>query len=159
MSLRKIIKEAINEDLNNPLAMVMNIDKEFLLDYLKESGGDPQSTYATQLLKYHNIPVQTGTLYFFDELIRENENLDLDNATPEDIKIPQLKRYKVSFEVPVRNYSTEYWELESFGYSVKNIEYRVGDDVNYWDGKMVDKYTDEGETDDEYEVTSITEID
>lgn len=159
MSLRKIIKEAINEDLNNPLAMVMNIDKEILLDYLKESGGDPKSTYAIQLLKYHNIPVQTGTLYFFDELMKENENLDLDNATPEDIEIPQLKRYKVSFEVPVRHYSTEYWEIESFGYSTKNIEDRIGDDIVFWNGKMVDKYTDEGETDDEYEVTSITEID
>ncbi len=158
MSLRKIIKEAINEDLNNPLAMVMNIDKEILLDYLKESGGDPQSIYAKQLLKYHNIPVQTGTLYFFDELMRENENLDLDNATPEDIEIPQLKRYKVSFEVPVRHYSTEYWEIDALGYSVKNIEDRVGDDIIFWNGKMVDKYTDEGETD-EYEVTNITEID
>lgn len=159
MSLRKIIKEAINEDLNNPLVMVMNIDKEILLDYLKESGGDPKSTYAKQLLKYYNIPIQSGTLYFFDELMKENENLDFDNATPEDIEIPQLKKYKVSFEVPVRHYSTEYWEIESLGYSTKNIEDRVGDDINYWDGKMVDKYTDEGETDDEYDITSITEID
>ena len=72
--------------------------------------------------------------------------------------IPELKKYKVKFEVPVRHYSTEYWEIDTFGYSTSDIENRVGSDINFWDGKMVDKYTDEGESD-EYETTDIIEID
>lgn len=155
MSLKKIIKESIKLVSDNPA----KIDKEFLFDCLKD--GKNMSDYlkfARQLLKYYNIPATDAALGFFIELHKLNENLDFENSTGDDLIIPELKKYKVKFEVPVRHYSTEYWEIDTFGYSTSDIENRVGSDINYWDGKMVDKYTDEGESD-EYEATDIIEID
>lgn len=75
---------------------------------------------------------------FLFELFRLNPNFE-----SEKIQIPSLHNYEVTFERQVIKYSTEYWEKDVQSYLTGDNDLKEFidefDDVDWWDGKMVDE--------------------
>ncbi len=159
MSTKRIIKNVLSEakkkkekkeDYHKKL---QKLDRDILLDYIM-SGGDPDYKFAEFLLKANNIPVWNETLGFFGELLRLNENLN--SNKPEDIIIPKIKKYNVYYKVEVKEWKEEYWKVPVMAYSEDEINERLGDDIEFWNGDNYDYHVSDSETLD-VDVTDIVE--
>jgi hypothetical protein len=144
MSTKRIIKNVLSEakkkkekkeDYHKKL---QKLDRDILLDYIT-SGGDPDDKFAEFLLKANNILV-------FPE--------NLDTNRPEDIIIPKIKKYNVYYTVEVKEYKREFWKVPVMAYSEDEVNERLGDDIEYWNG---DNY-DYDVTDSESYDTRVTDI-
>lgn len=157
MSTKKIIKtvlsEAKKEKKEDYHKKLQKLDRDILLDYIM-SGGDPDYKFAEFLLKANNIPVWNETLGFFGELLRLNENLN--SNKPEDIIIPKIKKYNVYYKVEVKEWKEEYWKVPVMAYSEDEINERLGDDIEFWNGDNYDYHVSDSETLD-VDVTDIVE--
>jgi hypothetical protein len=84
---------------------------------------------------------------FLFELFRINPNFET-----EKIKLPSLHNYEITFERQVMKYSTEYWEKDVQSYLTGDNDLKEFidefDDVDWWDGKMVDEDLGNEETTD-----------
>lgn len=84
---------------------------------------------------------------FLFELFRINPNFET-----EKIKLPSLHNYEITFERQVMKYATEYWEkdVESYLTGDNDLKEFIDefDDVDWWDGKMVDEDLGNEETTD-----------
>jgi hypothetical protein len=159
MSTKRIIKNVLSEakkkkekkeDYHKKL---QKLDRDILLDYIT-SGGDPDDKFAEFLLKANNILVFPETIGFFRELLRLNENLDANK--PEDIIIPKIKKYNVYYKVEVKEWKEEYWKVPVMAYSEDEINERLGDDIEFWNGDNYDYHVSDSETLD-VDVTDIVE--
>jgi len=159
MSTKRIIKNVLSEakkkkekkeDYHKKL---QKLDRDILLDYIT-SGGDPDDKFAEFLLKANNILVFPETIGFFRELLRLNENLDTNR--PEDIIIPKIKKYNVYYKVEVKEWKEEYWKVPVMAYSEDEINERLGDDIEFWNGDNYDYHVSDSETLD-VDVTDIVE--
>lgn len=148
MSTRKIIKKVLSESKKKKKEedyhkKLQELDRDILMDYIM-SGGDPDEKFAEFLLKANNIPVFPETIGFFRELLRLNENLDTNR--PEDIIIPKIKKYNVYYKVEVKEWKEEFWTVPVMAYSEDEINDRLGDDIEYWNGNNYDYHVSDSET-------------
>lgn len=159
MSTKRIIKNVLSEAKKkkekeeNYHKKLQKLDRDILMDYIM-SGGDPDDKFAEFLLKANNIPVWNETLGFFRELLRLNENLDTNK--PEDIIIPKIKKYNVYYTVEVKEYKREFWKVPVMAYSEDEVNERLGDDIEYWNGDNYDYDVTDSESYDS-RVTDIEE--
>ena len=159
MSTKRIIKNVLSEAKNKKEKKedyhkkLQKLDRDILLDYIT-SGGDPDDKFAEFLLKANNILVFPETIGFFRELLRLNENLDTNR--PEDIIIPKIKKYNVYYKVEVKEWKEEYWKVPVMAYSEDEINERLGDDIEFWNGDNYDYHVSDSETLD-VDVTDIVE--
>ncbi len=78
----------------------------------------------------------------------------MDTNRPEDIIIPKIKKYNVYYTVEVKEYKREFWKVPVMAYSEDEVNERLGDDIEYWNG---DNY-DYDVTDSESYDTRVTDI-
>ena len=140
MSTKRIIKKVLSEskkkkEEEDHHKKLQELDRDILMDYIM-SGGDPDEKFAEFLLKANNIPVWPETIGFFKELLRLNENLDTNK--PEDIIIPKIKDFKVYYRVEMKQWRTDYWVVPVKAYSDDEVQERLGDDIEYWNGDNYD---------------------
>jgi len=140
MSTKRIIKKVLSEskkkkEEEDHHKKLQELDRDILMDYIM-SGGDPDEKFAEFLLKANNIPVWPETIGFFKELLRLNENLDTNK--PEDIIIPKIKDFKVYYKVEQKQWRMDYWVVPVKAYSDDEVQERLGDDIEYWNGDNYD---------------------
>jgi hypothetical protein len=115
--------------------------------------------YARPLINFSNIrsiktkmddlgfQLSSEDYEFLFELIRLNPNFE-----SEKIQLPSLHNYEVTFERSVVKYSAEYWERDVESYLSGNDDLKEFmdqyDDVEWWEGKLVDESIGEEETTD-----------
>jgi hypothetical protein len=84
---------------------------------------------------------------FLFELFRLNPNFET-----EKIQLPSLHNYEVTFQRSVVKYSVEHWEKDVESYLSKDNDIKEFidefDDVEWWDGELVDEDPGDEETTD-----------
>jgi hypothetical protein len=84
---------------------------------------------------------------FLFELFRLNPNFET-----EKIQLPLLHNYEVTFQRSVVKYSVEYWERDVESYLTNDNDLKgfidEFDDVEWWEGKLVDEDPGDEETTD-----------
>jgi hypothetical protein len=136
----KIRKELISESDNKERVknLLKRIPKELLLDYLKDTGGDPDNSWARSFLKYLGIEVTAVTIGFWTELLRLNQDFDFDNGTADDIIVPELKEYSVTWIVKEIEILLNTYKVEKLAFSKEHIRDMIEDyEFDFTDGDVV----------------------
>ena len=161
MSLKKIIKEELGKlsegDMDElyPERKLLKLDKDILSMFLSDFDGEFDVDKASEFLKYLNIRPETTTLTFFEELVKLNPDSNVD---PSSIILPEYNKYEILFDVVERQWVSSRHKVTAYGFTEKEIDERIGDDIDWWNGKELSSELTDSETDNS-EVISIKKID
>ena len=161
MSLRKIIKEELNnhsdETMNNryPERKLLKLDKDILSTFLSDFNGEFDEDKARAFLKYLNIRPYSTTLTFFEELVKLNPDSNVD---PSSIILPKYNKYEILFDVIETQTVSSRYKVTTYGFTEKEIDERVGDDIEWYYGKELSSEITDSQTESS-EIVSIGKID
>lgn len=117
---------------------------------------------------YSNLPIIEDTLKKFGIFNIEYEEFGFwlmlveynrGKGNEEELVIPKISKYEISYNLNVRKYITEYWAQPIMSYDEDLIKSQVynDDDFDYYSGDFVDDDVYDSETT-SFEIENITEI-